>query len=38
MQKQKEHPAIEYIKYHTSKRSRKEVFQPHFRYGYLVTT
>ena len=29
MQKQKEHPAIEYIKYHTSKRSRKEVFQPH---------
>ena len=29
MQKQKEHPVIEYIKYHTSKRSRKEVFQPH---------
>ncbi len=29
MQKQKEHPAIEYIKYHTSQLSRKEVFQPH---------
>ena len=29
MQKQKEHPAIEYIKYSTSQLSRKEVFQPH---------
>ena len=29
MQKQKEHPVIEYIKYSTLQLSRKEVFQPH---------
>ena len=29
MQKQKEYPAIEYIKYSTLQLSRKEVFQPH---------